>query len=658
MSSSSLRGALRRFAMIAGAASLSITPAFAQNDECSGALALVDGPNGVFDNTAATNNPADPSFTCGGTAALAKDLWFSYTAAFTGLGTFETCGIASFDTRMAGYSGSCGALTLIQCNDDTSGCAGFTSRISFVVQGGTTYLIRVAGYNGGSGTFSINVTNTLPDECAQALTIGNGSNGPFSNAGATDSAPAWPCTSGGADIWFRYVATCTGSATADLCTSTFDTAVEAFSGTCAALTSIGCNDDACGLRSSVSFPVTNGQTYYLRVGGYFGATGTINVAMSCSGIPSNDECAGALTLALGANGPYTSALSTTGTPQACGFGSNDVWFRFTPASTADYNIETCASNFDTVIELFSGSCASLTSIACNDDDCGLQSRVTATLTRNQTYYLLVGGFGGQTGTVNIAVSGGIGYANDECAGALPLGVGINASFTTVGATTSTVPGPFGCGSGGSDAWHSFTAPCNGDWVLDTCGSGFDTVLQLYTGSCGALTSVACNDDACSLQSRVLLAGMTTGQTVYLRVGGFNGAQGNYQVRASLTGNVGSFSTVATGCGGLTLTPSGAPTLAGSVTYTLGGSSGATSIWFGSAIGPFQVCPPEPCALGADFGIVLGGVSTVTIPVPCDISLVGGSLACQGADLLAAAGNCPAGEPFTVNFSDTVITTIN
>ncbi|MBK9386005.1 MAG: hypothetical protein IPN34_14430 [Planctomycetes bacterium] len=650
-----LQGVLRRFAFAAGAAALTLTSAHAQNDECAGALAIVDGVNGPYNNSTATNNPADLAFTCGGTASAAKDLWFTYLATVSGTATFELCNpLATFDTRMALYSGTCGALTLVQCNDDA--CS-LQSRVSGNLTAGTTYYVRVAGYGGGSGAFSIRAISQ--DSCEGAVTLVNGPNGPFSNVGATNSSPAFPCASGGADIWFRWVATCTGTATADLCASSFDTVVEAFSGTCGALTSIGCNDDFCGLQSTVSFPVTTGSTYLLRVGGYFGATGPVNLAMSCSGAPANDECAGAIGLLLGANAGYSNVLSTTSTPTpSCSASANDVWFRFTAPSSADYRFETCGSTFDTVIELFSGSCASLTSVACNDDDCSLQSSVTASLVRNTTYYLAVAGFLGSTGNITVTVTGGIGYANDECAGALPLAVGVNAPYTTIGATTSALPGAFGCGAGGNDAWHSFTAPCDGDWVFDTCGSGFDTVIQLYSGTCGALTSIQCNDDDCGLQSSVGVFGLLTGQTLYMRVGGFNGVQGSYQVRASLTGNVGSFSTIVTGCGGLTMTASGTPALAGSVTYALTGFSGATTIWFGAAIGPFQICPPEPCALGADLAIVVGGVNTVTIPVPCDISIVGGSLACQGADLIALPGTCPAGDVFTVNFSDTVVTTVN
>jgi len=60
------------------------------------------------------------------------------------------------------YSGACGALTEVACNDDNASVGpcpgGTTSYISFTPTSGTTYRIRVAGYAGASGTFNIRAT--------------------------------------------------------------------------------------------------------------------------------------------------------------------------------------------------------------------------------------------------------------------------------------------------------------------------------------------------------------------------------------------------------------------------------------------------------------------------------------------------------------------
>ena len=125
------------------------------------------------------------------------------------------------------------------------------------------------------------------DDCTSATAVVNGANGPFSNAGSTTSAPVWPCGAGANDVWFSYVATATGNCIADTCGGGYDSTIEAFSGTCAGLTSLGCNDDSCGLQSAVGFPVTMGTTYFIRVGGFGGATGSFPLNINVTPTPPN-----------------------------------------------------------------------------------------------------------------------------------------------------------------------------------------------------------------------------------------------------------------------------------------------------------------------------------------------------------------------------------
>lgn len=112
------------------------------------------------------------------------------------------------------------------------------------------------------------------DECSTATAVGLGTFA-FDTAGATQSAEAWPCASGGGpDLWYTYVASTTNDILVETCGSGYDSALEVFSGSCGGLVSVACNDDACGVQSSVLISsVGVGDVYTLRVGGYFGATG-------------------------------------------------------------------------------------------------------------------------------------------------------------------------------------------------------------------------------------------------------------------------------------------------------------------------------------------------------------------------------------------------
>ncbi|HEY2956781.1 MAG TPA: hypothetical protein VGM21_01020 [Actinomycetota bacterium] len=55
---------------------------------------------------------------------------------------------------------------------------------------------------------------------------------------------------------------------------------------------------------------------------------------------------------------------------------------------------------------------------------------------------------------------------------------------------------------GHTVWYSFTPSADVDVVVDTFGSDYDTTLSAWTGTRGALSQVACNDDFQSLQSRI------------------------------------------------------------------------------------------------------------------------------------------------------------
>jgi hypothetical protein len=78
-------------------------------------------------------------------------------------------------------------------------------------------------------------------------------------------------------------------------------------------------------------------------------------------------------------------------------------------------------------------------------------------------------------------------------------------------------------------WFNWTAPGTGQATFDTQGSGFDTILAVYTGTLGQLASVSGgeNDDftSGSKASRVTV-NVTAGTTYRIAVNGWNGESGN------------------------------------------------------------------------------------------------------------------------------------
>jgi Ig-like domain-containing protein len=92
--------------------------------------------------------------------------------------------------------------------------------------------------------------------------------------------------------------------------------------------------------------------------------------------------------------------------------------------------------------------------------------------------------------------------------------------------------------GGHSLWISWTAPDNGLLMLTTAGSGFDTLLGVYTLRSGTnnplsrLREVAADDDDNTYKSLVssLSFGATSNQTYQIAVDGFNGAVGDVSLQ--------------------------------------------------------------------------------------------------------------------------------
>ena len=142
--------------------------------------------------------------------------------------------------------------------------------------------------------------------------------------------------------------------------------------------------------------------------------------------------------------------------------------------------------------------------------------------------------------------------NDGCAGAIALSPGTSYAVNTAAATSTGDPTP-GCqGSFGKGVWFTYTPSSSGTVTISTCGSDFDTVLAVYSGSCGALTPITCNNDngpACATSRASVSFPGTSGTTYFILAGGSGGASGNLSI-------------VGSGPGGLRIIPTFGPSITG------------------------------------------------------------------------------------------------
>lgn len=521
-------------------ASYSCIPGPPANDNCSSAIALTVNPDELCGTTTAgtveyATASADAN-SCGGTDD--DDVWYSFVATST-VHTIDLLNVSGSVTDMyhSVFTGTCGSLgAALLCSDPNS------SLISGLTIG-NTYFVRVYTFTGTGGqntTFDICIGTPPPppanDNCggATGLTVNPdllcGTTTPGTIANATASPDANSC--GGTDdddVWFSFVATNSTHIIEllNVSGSTTDMYHAVFSGTCGSLgAALNCSDP----NTSTISGLTIGNTYFVRVYTWTSTTGQNTTFDICVGTPppppANDDCGGAIGLTVNPNqlcgsvtsGTVASATASVDANSCFGTDDDDVWYSFVATHTTHYIDLLNVSGFtDMYHAVFSGSCGALgASIDCSDAN----ANTVTGLTIGNTYFVRVytyTGTAGQTATFDICIgSPPPTPTNDECATAIALSVSTGAICTTAyssytqGATSSMA----GCtGTADDDVWFSFVAfsPVHDIDLTNFTGSS-DMVMEVFSGTCGSLTSIDCSDP-----QSLSLTGLTPGDTYYVRV---------------------------------------------------------------------------------------------------------------------------------------------
>lgn len=251
--------------------------------------------------------------------------------------------------------------------------------------------------------------------------------------------------------------------------------------------------------------------------------------------PANDDFANAITIPAAL--PYTNTQSTgqatlePGEPTApslCAPTGATVWYRLTPSSSGTLVVSTSGSGFDTVLAVYTGTSVAALSppLACNDDFVTLQAQISFAAEAGTTYYFQTGGFLGTMGALKISV--GPPPVNDDFANAIiiPAAMPFSTGQTTIGA--SMEPGePAPCASIASTVWYSITLPTTRVITISTAGSGFDSVLELWTGgSVDTLAPLDCNRNFAGPGSYAQITFVAEAGTTYrIQAGGYQGMTG-------------------------------------------------------------------------------------------------------------------------------------
>ncbi|MBX3101141.1 MAG: gliding motility-associated C-terminal domain-containing protein [Bacteroidetes bacterium] len=200
------------------------------NDNCAAAIPLVLQQNTcqpqVFTNAGATTagDPAKPACWANN---LTATIWFSFEATGTAARISTHFDQTTVNTRIAVYSGTCGSLTLVSCNDNISVTDGHLKNnvLATNLTPGQTYYIMV-DTDGGTGNIAI-CAEEIPNpagagtllgagyqDCTDAFYVINTSNisiapGSF-GAGSQEPAPCFGADGEQNSIWLKVYAQTAG----------------------------------------------------------------------------------------------------------------------------------------------------------------------------------------------------------------------------------------------------------------------------------------------------------------------------------------------------------------------------------------------------------------------------------------------------------------
>ncbi len=340
----------------------------AQGDACGNAVTVVPG-------TYTADGPSSGNGASHSDAVHAD--WYAFTPATDGFLTVMSCG-SQVDTRVHVHEGTCGGLTLI--SDDDDGCpdgSGGSLLANVPVLPGVTYYIEWDDHHSTSGfdwQFFLH-------GCPIAV--------PIFTASMQSILIDWPVLAAGAQFTLEY-----GPAGFTPGTGTVISGTQGNGQPPLTITGLIANtaydvyiSTDCGGGSVSPF---NGPWH----------TATTNT----SGIP-NDPCEGAITITCGSTTQGVTTDAATDDAPDCGTSitAPGVWYTFTGIS-GTIVLSTCADHdFDTKINVYTGACDDLQCVDGNDDGgfCAYGSELIMTVDPAQTYYVLVQGYNGETGSFSL-----------------------------------------------------------------------------------------------------------------------------------------------------------------------------------------------------------------------------------------------------------------
>jgi hypothetical protein len=199
-----------------------------------------------------------------------------------------------------------------------------------------------------------------------------------------------------------------------------------------------------------------------------------------------------------------------------GGGEEAVVYTYTATASGDHSVSLTASATWGGVFFHATSCTGSCAGSVTTGS-GTSASGSVTLTSGTTYYIIVTTFAAPSCTpYTLNITGPPSPPlNDDCSGAVTLVSNISCA-NTAGTSIAATQSQAGCsGTANDDVWYKFVAVSTNETITITNTSGTtDIVTQVFSGSCGSLSSIKCQD---SPNSPITLTGLTIGNTYFFRI---------------------------------------------------------------------------------------------------------------------------------------------
>jgi len=269
-------------------------------------------------------------------------------------------------------------------------------------------------------------------------------------------------------------------------------------------------------------------------------SGRVNLARclsSPSSRPGNDDFANRIPISgylfnFNIRGINIDGTKEPGEPDHAGNpGGSSIWWSWRPTQAGVATADTLGTygpgtSFPALLAVYTGTnVASLTPVSASVGAGG----VTFDFSAGTEYEFAVDGVAGATGVAVLRLYAKTRPPNDSFSNSIPI-TGTMATVTGSNMMATSEPGepvPDGL-PGGASVWWNWTPVVTGPATITTAGSGFNTILAVYTGTVVSnLTLVAANNlgpTGSTTNSRVDFYAVA-GNTYQIAVDGYNGATG-------------------------------------------------------------------------------------------------------------------------------------